>query len=106
MTTGYCQALPVNMNTDTTGSEYAARQCQITLPADEALHARVATRIVKPIKDLDAEVAISDGKRTVNGQSILSLMLLGAQPGTTLTVRAHGRDADRALKRIREAVAV
>ena len=42
-------------------------------------------------------VTVSNGKQSADGKSVLSLMLLGAAPGTQITITADGEDEAEAL---------
>ena len=61
------------------------------------LHARAAALFVQTVAGLDAEVSVTKDDETVNGKSIMGLMMLAAGPGSKLTVHAHGHDASQAL---------
>lgn len=45
---------------------------------------------------------MSNGKRNVNGKSIMGVMLMAAAQGTQLQVTADGTDEDDLLKAIKE----
>ena len=62
------------------------------------LHARPAALFVKAVKPFQAEIMVQCGEGSANGKSILSLMVLGAQAGDTLTIIAEGPDAAAALQ--------
>lgn len=70
---------------------------RITLPDTVALHARPAAEFVRTAMRFDAEVRVAVGKREVDAKSLLSILALGAEPGTTLSLRAEGVDAAAAL---------
>lgn len=61
------------------------------------LHARAAARFVETASAFAAEVDIRSGENTVNGKSIMGLMMLAAARGSTLELIVHGRDEERAL---------
>lgn len=52
----------------------------------------------------DADVTVMRDGQTVNGNSIMGLMMLGAGPGSTILVQATGRQAREALDAITELV--
>jgi phosphocarrier protein len=54
------------------------------------LHARAAARFVELAGRFPAQVQVSVGSRTVEGKSILGLLLLGAARGTTIAIQADG----------------
>lgn len=84
------------------GDDVTTTEFQIKLPADEALHARIAACIVKSIQHLEADVIITDGAKAANARSVFSLLTLGAEPGAELTVHADGADGNQAVLLVRE----
>ncbi len=66
----------------------------------KGLHARAAARFVKVAGQFDADVEVIKDGATVSGTSILGLMMLSATPGSTISVRASGPDADAVLEAI------
>ena len=61
------------------------------------LHARAAARFVSLASTYASRVDVTVGARTVDGKSILGLLMLGACQGTPLVLSAEGRDAAEAL---------
>ena len=61
------------------------------------LHARPAAEIVKISARFESDVTIIRDGTEVNGKSIMGVMMLAAECGATLTLRAEGADADAAL---------
>ena len=61
------------------------------------LHARPAAEIVKISAKFQSEVTLSRDGMEVNGKSIMGVMMLAAECGATLVLRAEGSDADAAL---------
>ena len=51
----------------------------------------------------DAEIKVTRDGTTVNGNSIMGLMMLGAGPGSTILVQATGKQAREALDAITDA---
>jgi phosphocarrier protein len=68
------------------------------------LHARPAAEIVKIAGKFKSQITILRDDMEVNGKSIMGVMMLTAEKGTTLTVRAEGDDADQALDAIEKLV--
>lgn len=62
------------------------------------LHARAAARFVETAAAYEADIRVKSGDRTVNGKSIMGLMMLAAAKGATMELTVHGRDEDRALR--------
>ena len=61
------------------------------------LHARPAAEIVKTAAKYAAEITIARDDVEVNGKSIMGVMMLAAEFGSTVQLRANGPDADAAL---------
>jgi phosphocarrier protein HPr len=61
------------------------------------LHARPAAEIVKLAAKYKSEITVLRDDLEVNGKSIMGVMMLAAECGSTLTLRAEGPDADQAL---------
>lgn len=62
------------------------------------LHARAAARLVQLLSKYQAHASISAKGRTVNGKSIMGVMLLAAGQGSTVTLRLDGADETEALE--------
>ena len=62
------------------------------------LHARAAALFVQTVSPLDAEILVSKDGQTVNGKSIMGLMMLAAGKGSSIAVEAHGPAAEEALQ--------
>ncbi|WP_253475707.1 HPr family phosphocarrier protein [Natronocella acetinitrilica] len=73
---------------------------EITIINKLGLHARAAARFVAIASGFDSQVRVIRGNRTVNGKSIMGVMMLAAARGTTLLVEAEGDDASAALDAI------
>ena len=61
------------------------------------LHARPAAEIVKILARYQSDVTIIREGTEVNGKSIMGVMMLAAECGSTLILRAEGSDAEEAL---------
>jgi phosphocarrier protein len=61
------------------------------------IHARPAALFVKTANQFAADIYVEKDGETVNGKSIMGLMMLAAGPGSRLRVKAEGEDAARAL---------
>ena len=75
-----------------------SRTVDVTNPL--GLHARAAARFVHAASEFEADITVAHGSRTVDGKSIMGLLLLTAPQGGQLTIQARGRDADAALDRL------
>lgn len=61
------------------------------------LHARPAAEIVKIAAKFTSEITLVKDDLEVNGKSIMGVMMLAAECGSSLELRADGADADAAL---------
>ena len=61
------------------------------------LHARPAAEIVKISARFQSDITLVRDGMEVNGKSIMGVMMLAAECGSTLLLRAEGSDADSAL---------
>ena len=64
------------------------------------IHARPAAMFVKTANQFDCEVFVEKDGETVNGKSIMGLMMLAAGPGCKIRVQADGADAAQAVHEI------
>jgi phosphocarrier protein len=71
--------------------------CQITVVNALGLHARAAARFVKVASQYRSRIQVSRGQRTMDGKSILGLLLLAAARGAVLELTADGADEQQAL---------
>ena len=69
------------------------------------LHARPAAEIVKTAARFKSDVTIIRDEFEVNGKSIMGVMMLAAEFGSTVLIRAEGPDADGALDALSALVA-
>ena len=69
----------------------------VTIVNALGLHARAAARFVHHAGQFKSQIRITRGTRTVDGKSILGLLLLAAPRGATLELAAAGPDATEAL---------
>lgn len=74
----------------------------------KGLHARAAAKFVKVVAAFEAEVLVTklgqEDLPDVSGASILGLMMLGADPGSHLAIRATGPQAQEAAAALRELI--
>ena len=61
------------------------------------VHARPAAMFVKTANRFTCEILVEKDGETVNGKSIMGIMMLAAGPGSKLKVHAKGQDAAQAL---------
>jgi phosphocarrier protein HPr len=64
------------------------------------LHARPAAQFVKLASRFSCEVLVSRDDVEVNGKSIMGVMMLAAEQGAAIVIRAEGDDAEEALRQL------
>lgn len=69
----------------------------VTIANKNGLHARPAAEIVKAAAKFTAEITLVRDDMEVNGKSIMGVMMLAAEFGATLLIRAEGADAEAAV---------
>jgi phosphocarrier protein HPr len=69
------------------------------------LHARPAAEVVKTAAKFKSEITMVREDLEVNGKSIMGVMMLAAEFGATLMIRAHGPDAQQAVDAIVDLIA-
>jgi phosphocarrier protein HPr len=69
------------------------------------IHARPAAEIVKTAGRFKADITIARDDLEVNAKSIMGVMMLAAEFGSTVQLRAEGEDADGALEALAALIA-
>ncbi len=78
---------------------------EATIVNQEGLHARPAARIVRLANGFTAEIQLAKDGLEVNGKSIMGVMMLAAECGSSIMIRADGPDAEQAVQALVELVA-
>ncbi len=71
---------------------------QVTVVNALGLHARAAARFVKVASRFRSQIRVTRGQHTMDGKSILGLLLLAASRGSELTIAADGPDEADAVE--------
>jgi len=79
------------------------REAKIVNPL--GLHARPAAQLVRLASGFQAEIEIVKDGTAVNGKSIMGVMMLAAECGSSVTVRADGPDEAQAVEALLTLVA-
>ncbi len=61
------------------------------------LHARPAAEFVKTANRFHAQISVRKDDLEVNAKSIMGMMMLAAECGSSLLIRADGDDAEQAV---------
>ena len=85
-------------------NEIAVRRT-VEIVNERGLHARASAKFVKAASQFDAHVTVTRDGQTVDAQSIMGLMMLGAGPGCTVEIAAEGAQADEALDALTQLIA-
>ncbi|MEY8205108.1 MAG: HPr family phosphocarrier protein [Bermanella sp.] len=64
------------------------------------LHARAAAKLVSTTSAYSSKIKIAFDGKEVDGKSIMSVMMLAASQGCTLTIKAHGQDEGPAMQAV------
>ena len=71
-----------------------------TLVDKDGMHARPAGRLAMCAKQFASNVIVSANGKTADGKRLISLMMLGAVLGTTLTFSISGEDEEKAAREL------
>lgn len=69
----------------------------VTVSNRQGLHARPAAEFVKLASTFESEIFVQKDDLEVNGKSIMGVMMLAAEPGSTLHIHASGEDGEEAV---------
>ena len=81
------------------------RSAQVTIANRLGLHARAAARFVGVAATYESDIRVRFGGQTVNGKSIMGIMMLAAACGSEIEIIADGPDEDEALEALVDLVA-
>ena len=76
----------------------------VTIINKLGLHARAAAKFVTTASGFHSDIEVSRNNRSVNGKSIMGLMMLAAAKGTDITIYINGDDEQQALLAIEELI--
>jgi phosphocarrier protein HPr len=77
----------------------AVRLCAtVKIVNKRGLHARASAKIVEASARFQSHITVSKDGQTVDGRSIMGLMMLAASYGSDVEICAEGPDAAEALK--------
>ena len=79
-------------------------EIQLLIRNQLGLHARACALFVKAASKYKAEILVARDDLEVNGKSIMGVMMLAAEEGATIVVKASGPDEAEALETIRDLV--
>ena len=74
------------------------------MPNRFGMHARPCAEFVKLAGGFSASVRVTKNEFTVNGKSIMGVLMLAAERGSCLTITAEGNDAALAIEALAQLV--
>jgi phosphocarrier protein HPr len=77
----------------------------VTIVNQVGLHARPAAQIVKLASGFKSDITLTRDDLEVNAKSIMGVMMLAAERGAQLQLRAEGPDAEAALDALAQLIA-
>lgn len=69
----------------------------VTIVNRLGLHARPAALFVKLASKFNSEIQVGKNSEMVNGKSIMGVMMVAAECGSTITIKAAGEDSEAAV---------
>lgn len=82
------------------------KSVKVKIRNKKGLHARPSSLFVKLVTSYDSDISVKSEDETVNGKSIMGLMLLAAEEGRELELVADGPDEDEMLKELVDLIEV
>ena len=79
-------------------TEQIEREAQVQVVNQAGLHARPAALLVKLAGSFSSAIHVEKEGLQVNGKSIMGVLMLAAERGSTLRFSAAGDDAEEALQ--------
>lgn len=84
---------------DEPAAKDAPLQRSVTIPNQRGLHARAAAKFVQVVARFpQARIQVSKDGQTVNGESIMGLMMLAGTQGSSIEITASGAEAGAAME--------
>ena len=77
---------------------------QVIIVNKLGLHARAAAKFVTLASSVSSNIDVSKGGQTVNGKSIMGVMMLAASKGTHLVITTRGEDEETAALQLEDLV--
>lgn len=68
------------------------------------LHARAASVFVKVAQEFSSSIEVTSAVASANGKSIMSMMILQASIGSTITIKVEGDDEEKTMSALIELI--
>lgn len=77
---------------------------RLIIKNEQGLHARPAALFVQISNKYKSDVVVKKDRQEVNGKSIMGLMTLAAEKGTTIRLKINGPDAKEAMEELERVI--
>lgn len=71
---------------------------EVQVPNRLGMHARPSAEFVKLAGGFSSSILVTRNEMRVNGKSIMGVLMLAAEKGSSLTITADGDDAEEAVE--------
>lgn len=71
---------------------------KVVVQLAQGMHARPAAVFVGQASQFQSEVLLSSGGTTVNGKSIMGILMLALSPGSEVELQVDGADEEQAIQ--------
>ncbi len=75
---------------------------KLKIENSSGLHARPASIFVQTANKFQSDITITKADQTVNGKSIMGILMLAAEKGAVVEIKAEGEDAEKAVEELSE----
>jgi len=85
---------------ETDAPESGVYQClaEVEIRNKRGLHARASAKFAHIAEKYDADVTVTKDGESVNGGSIMALLMFGAARGSTILIETSGPEAEEAME--------
>lgn len=73
---------------------------KMTIRHKQGLHARPAALFVQIANKFESNISVKKGAQEVNGKSIMGILMLAAETGSQICIKAEGQDAKKAVEEL------
>ena len=77
---------------------------EVVVKNKQGLHARPAALFVQVANRFDSRIVVRREQEEVNGKSIMGILTLGAEKGSTIVIEADGNDAHHAVTELEKII--
>jgi phosphocarrier protein HPr len=84
------------------GDTMAKIEKEVVVLNPQGLHARPAALFVQIVSKYDSKITLTKDKESVNGKSIMGILMLGVQQNSKVSICAEGDDAEQVMVELEE----